>query len=144
MKVFISHAHEERRLAEAWKTLLMQITGFTIDVWYSSDRDPSGGIGYGRWRERIGHRLEEAEAILAIFTPESASRPWIFFETAFAMGLSTKKLVIPIVYYMSKEYLPSPLQDQQSYRGDEQDEVFDLCKRLHSIHIERTISQTWI
>ena len=130
MRVFISHSHEEQKLAEAWSSLFKGIAYGLIDTWYSSDQAPAGGMGPGRWREKIGRELEGAEVVLAIFTPESVNRPWIFFESAFALGLAPSKVVIPIVYYMDMAALPSPLQDLQSYYGDDRNQVIDLCKRL--------------
>jgi hypothetical protein len=140
MKVFMSHAHDEKQLAEALKTLF----GFlapTMEVWYSSDRDPSGGVGTGRWREKIGQQLKGADIVLAIFTPESANRPWIFFESGFASALDDEKKVIPIVYYMNKGALPAPLQEHQGYRGDDQDSVLELCERLVQMHTGTPINK---
>jgi hypothetical protein len=130
MKVFCSHSHDERRLAKAWKLLFERIAYGIIESWFSSDLESGGGIGPGRWRKKICRELKEAGAVLAIFTPESISRPWIFFESAYAMGLDEHKMIIPVVYYMRKNALPSPLRDQQSYQGDDRKEVIDLCRRL--------------
>src|SRR5262249_3833864 len=120
MRIFVSHSHDDRALAESWKILLGHLHP-GIDVWYSSDPDPWGGVGPGRWRERIGRELAKADMIFAVLTPESAQKPWIFWECAWAMGRSERKHVIPILYGMHPEGLPGPLQDRQSYRGDERE-----------------------
>jgi hypothetical protein len=143
MKVFISHSHDEQLLAEAWKDLFGSLAP-GIEVWYSSDRDPSGGVGTGRWREKIGQELERANVVLAIFTPESANRPWIFFECAFAMGLSEEKAVIPIIYYMLKDALPSPLQDQQTFQGDDRNGLMELSKRLIQMHAKKLVNEQFL
>ncbi|MEJ2249357.1 MAG: toll/interleukin-1 receptor domain-containing protein [Candidatus Lokiarchaeota archaeon] len=129
MKIFISHAYDEKEIAHAWKTLFEQLEP-SLNVWYSSDITPGEGIGIGRWREKISKELKEADIILSILTPESSNRPWIVFESAYAMGLSDKNLVIPIIYYMTPQSLPSPLQELQSYNGDDREKVIELCERL--------------
>ena len=52
MNIFISHAHTERELAEAWRELLTGILP-GVQVFYSSQTDPQGGIGAGRWRDVV-------------------------------------------------------------------------------------------
>jgi len=131
MKIFISHAYDEKEIAQAWKTLFEKLES-NLKVWYSSDITPGEGIGIGRWREKISKELKEAEIILSIFTPESSNRPWIVFESAYALGLSDEKVVIPITYYMTPQSLPSPLQELQSYNGDTREKIIELCKRLIS------------
>ncbi len=143
MKIFISHMYEERRLARAWKSLF-ELIAPGIDVWFSSDPTPTGGLGPGRWREKIGKQLEAADVLLALFTPESINRPWLFFESAFALGLGGDRLVIPITNFMSVERLPTPLQDQQIYLGDSRNSVMELCERLVRKHTGRDVNtQLW-
>lgn len=133
MKVFISHSHEETLLAEAWKTLL-EFVDPAMDVWYSSDPAPGGGTGIGKWREKIQSQLEDTDVVLAIFSPVSLNRPWIFFETALALGMGNEKEVVPIVYYTEAENLPLPLQDRNIYTGDKKKAVRELCSRLVKRH----------
>ncbi|MFQ5598795.1 MAG: toll/interleukin-1 receptor domain-containing protein [Nitrospiria bacterium] len=132
MKIFISHAHGERRLAAAWKTLFEDL-GASIDAWYSSDRNPGGGMASGAWREKVEQALREADMVLGLYTPESKEKPWLYFECAYAMGMEKKNAVIPIVYYMEKRELPSPLQNIQIYLGDNRDSL----KRLYGVLIDR-------
>jgi len=133
MNIFISHATDETLLAQGWRDLFEDIAP-SVNVWFSSDVVPGGGIGPGRWREKISEKLKKADVVLGIFTPESVNRPWLFFETAFAMGLDDKKVVIPLVYYMGNEALPSPLQDLQAYRGDQGEATSELIKRVIKLH----------
>ena len=130
MKIFISHTHDEQLLAKAWKTLFEDL-GTSIEAWYSSD--PSGGIGSGRWRDKVVKELQEADIVFGLFTPESKTRPWIYFECAFAMGMDEGKEIIPIIYYMSNDALPSPLQNLQIFQGEESISL----KKLYRILIEQ-------
>jgi hypothetical protein len=56
MSIFISHAHDNRELAGSWSELLTgMLTG--IEVFHSSDPNPRGGVGGGRWRDKHGQHL---------------------------------------------------------------------------------------
>ena len=85
MDVLISHAHDEGKLAGAWKELLESISAGTIRVWFSSDMHPGGGMPVGKeWRQHLYERLEKSEFVLAIQTPASAGRPWVMWECGVA------------------------------------------------------------
>ena len=130
MNVFISHAHEEQSLARAMKDLLGAIAPRTVKVWYSSDSDPMGGVGVGPWRKKLGAELRKSDLVLALCTPESAPKPWLMFECATAMSGKTSRKVIPDLYYMNEEGLPSPLADLQCYQGDVEQGVTALCAKV--------------
>ena len=140
MKIFISHAHEEQKLAEAVQNLFEYLPA-TIDAWYSSDPSPGGGVGLGRWREKVVKELEEAEVILAILTPESAIRPWIGFETAYALGMREEKDVVPIVFFTDLEILPAPLRNLSCYRGDDRDSVERMCTKMLTKHAGKSLKE---
>ena len=138
MKLFISHAHEEATLALALRSLLKN-TGTNLDAFYSSSPDTNEGITVGRWRDKIGQELRDADTVIAILTPESRNKPWIYFETAYALGhsesinvseLSESKYIIPIIYFMDKEHVASPLQDLQIYDGEDEEDLSKLYKVL--------------
>lgn len=129
MKIFISHSHTEQILADAWKTLLEDL-GTSIEAWYSSDPGAGGGIGVGKWRVKIEKELRDAEVVLAIFTPESKDKPWIYFECAYVLGMNKNKHVIPIIYYMQKNELPSPLQDMEIFMGQDLQSLIKLYRIL--------------
>ncbi|MFG1691726.1 toll/interleukin-1 receptor domain-containing protein [Gemmatimonadota bacterium] len=95
----------------------------------------------GRWREKVETELEEADVIVAILTPESARRPWIGFETAYALGMREEKDVVPIVYFTDLEILPSPLRNLNCYRGDDLDDVKTLCGKMLEKYAGRSIRE---
>ena len=80
MKIMMSHMHREKRIAEAWKDLLSVAGRGSIEIWYSSDSRPEGGIPHGNWYQILSEKLAECEALLAIITKNSANRPWILWE----------------------------------------------------------------
>jgi tetratricopeptide (TPR) repeat protein len=131
MRVLISHAHDERALAEAWKKLLTDISNGLIEPWYSSDNSATGGMPIGEeWRTQLGERITESRFILALLTPSSRDRPWILWECGVASGVDKERGIIPILYSMSAKDLANPLSTYQVYQGDAERSVMEVCTRL--------------
>ncbi len=132
LRVFISHATEEKELAQAWKQLLQKISMSTISVWLSSDTDHSGGIRPGvKWRDTIGKRILESDVVLATISPRTVNRPWILWECGMAVGAKQDdRLLIPVFYSMKADDIGDPLGEYQAYAGDDSQKVMELCQRL--------------
>ncbi|BDA70763.1 hypothetical protein CAL7716_049290 [Calothrix sp. PCC 7716] len=131
LKVLISHYHEERALAEAWKELLETTSMGAIEVWYSSDSQTAGGMTIGgEWRDNLYAKIAESDFILAIQTPMSAGRPWIMWECGVASGISKERGIIPVIYSMEEADLANPISSYQLYRGESKDKVREVCERL--------------
>jgi hypothetical protein len=129
MNIFISHASTERELAEAWRELLTGILP-GVQVFYSSQTDPQGGIGAGRWRDAILHQLRAADRTLVLLTPQSVDSPWVLFEYGYARGLGRDDMIFPVLFWIDVSDVPSPVQDLQVFRGDRPDELSDLVGRI--------------
>lgn len=130
-KVFISHSHEEKDLALAWKKLVEDVSQGAVEVWLSSDQSPGGGMALGKeWRQTIYEKMREATHVFAIFSPQSLARPWILWECGIATGVNLERLLVPIVHSMPLSDLPSPLQSYQAYDGDVRTSVVEVCERL--------------
>lgn len=70
IKIMISHAYDEKDLAEAWEDLIETISGQRIAVWFSSDLRGTGGMTPGEdWRRDLERRLIENNLLLAVQTP---------------------------------------------------------------------------
>ena len=132
MEVFISHAHENRRLAEAWQKLLRCTSNGLIDPWYSSDPRSDGGTGPGNWRQKVREHIETAGVILILITPGSNQRPWLVWEGGFASGRA--KTVIPITYFVPPRSVHSVFHADQYYNGEDEEKVLELCARIMSQH----------
>ena len=131
VKIVISHNVAEQKLAEAWQKLIQKISLNAIEVWYSSDTQSSGGMGVGKeWRADLYDRLEQCNFVLAIQTNTSAGKPWIMWECGVASGIGKDRGIIPIVYEMDRGSLPNPLNTYESYRGDDQEQVREVCEKL--------------
>jgi tetratricopeptide (TPR) repeat protein len=149
LKILISHAYDEKDLAEAWKKLLETTSSHAIEVWFSSDLQATGGVPPGEdWRRDLEHRLAESNFVLAIQTPSSASRSWIMWECGIAHGIYQRQTttrgshssaarqprqergVIPIVYAMGRGDLANPLTTYQIYEGEDKEQVHQICEFL--------------
>jgi tetratricopeptide (TPR) repeat protein len=131
LKVLVSHASEEQTLAEAWKSLISTISSRAIEVWFSSDVTPEGGMSLGhQWREYLYTKLAECDFVIAIQTPSSAGRPWIIWECGVASGVEQIRGVVPIVFSMGRGDLSNPLNTYQAYQGQNREQVKEVCARL--------------
>src|SRR5690348_15698577 len=101
LKILISHAHDEKALAEAWKTLISDSLMGAVEAWFSSDAAAGGGMELGQeWRQQLYHRLEQSHLVIAIQTPTSAGRPWVMWECGVASSIVPERGIIPIVFGM--------------------------------------------
>jgi tetratricopeptide (TPR) repeat protein len=137
LKVLISHAHSERSLAEAWKTLLETVSLGAVEPWYSSDTQPDGGMQIGEeWREQLRQRIGESDFVIALLSPQTRDRPWILWECGVANGAAQERggnrtgAIIPITHSMTAGDLANPLSSFQVYKGDERASVQEICERL--------------
>ena len=130
-RILISHAHDEKGLASAWKELIETISSGALEVWFSSDTHAAGGMMVGKeWREDLYQKLAGSNFILAIQTPFSFTRPWIMWECGVASGIEKARGIIPIVYLMGRGDLANPLSTYQVYEGEDPDQVRQVCERL--------------
>ncbi|MEO6329507.1 MAG: toll/interleukin-1 receptor domain-containing protein [Ginsengibacter sp.] len=141
MNIFISHAHEDKPLAKAWRELLNCVSNGEIDPWYSSDDRVEGGVGPGNWREEIQEKIETADVLLIIITPGSNERPWLLWESGFAAGKS--KEIIPVIFFLRNDNIHSVFETKQKYNGELENDVLQLCERIVSMATKKNIpSQT--
>ena len=119
MKIFISHIHEESKLALVLKDWIESTFAGQCVVFVSSDVDdiPAGS----KWLDQIDSALGDSKVFITMCSPNSIIRPWINFETGCAWIKQTP--VIPICYSgLSKSHLPQPLSMFQAL--DLEDEGF--------------------
>lgn len=79
--VFISHVHEDKQVADAFAVLIQDVTAGSVPTYSSSATAGDQGIKYGtEWFQWIRTRVDAADHVVAILTPNSLGRPWILFE----------------------------------------------------------------
>lgn len=137
LRVFISHAHEDKALAKAWQTLIRTLTLGQVDPWYSSDERAGKGIVSGEWREKIRQKMAESDIILVLLTPGSNERPWVVWESGYAEG--QQKEIVPVTFFMDERGMHEVFRDKQFYEGDkpnadEKQGVLKLVQNLADIH----------
>lgn len=126
-KIFLSHAHEDYRLAYHLKNLLEKISKVAnvpkVKIFFSSNLKPGGGMSPGEWRKQLDSEIENAILTIAIVTPDSNDKPWLAYESGMSIGRA--KMVTPILYFMQQDGLHSVYRNQQTYRG----EIFESIKK---------------
>ena len=85
-QVFISHAHQDRELAQRLATDL-QAGGWP--VWIAPDSIRPGE----KWVEAISRGLDESGIFVVLLTPESVASPWVMLETNAVIELELQKEV---------------------------------------------------
>lgn len=113
--LFISHATSDGEFAEAVKREIDKVFANGIDIFSTSS---PGAIQAGNdWLNDIENRLNTAQAIIAIVTPVSIERPWLWFEIG-ATWLNGRKGDCKIYPLCAQEInlseLPEPLSRLQA------------------------------
>ena len=127
MVVFVSHIHEEEKIAKVLKDWIESTFAGKIKVFVSSDsRDIRGG---DKWFSKIDTALHSSSMFLVLCSPSSLSRPWINFETGCAWIKEVK--VIPLCHSNANcETLPQPLSQFQGFNLESEMFVDDLLSCL--------------
>lgn len=128
--VFISHIHEDRRIATALEATIVEALLGGVDVFNAFDRE-SLVIG-DPWREVIIDRLKSCRALLVIATPESVASPWVNFESGGAW-LAGNRVIPCCVKGMTPASLPAPLRDLQAINLAAPDDLKNLIEYLASL-----------
>ena len=113
--LFISHATSDGEFAEAVKQEIDKVFANGINVFSTSS---PGAISAGNdWLREIEDRLNTSQAIIAIVTPVSIERPWLWFEIG-ATWLNGRKGDCKIYPLCAQEInlseLPEPLSRLQA------------------------------
>lgn len=113
--LFISHATSDGEFAEAVRQEIDKVFANGINIFSTSS---PGAIPAGNdWLNDIENRLNSAQAIIAIVTPVSIERPWLWFEIG-ATWLNGRKGDCRIYPLCAQEInlseLPEPLSRLQA------------------------------
>jgi tetratricopeptide (TPR) repeat protein len=136
MKIFISHTHADRGLADALRDLIKNLFGDSVTIAYSSDQSAGGGINLGEsWLSWIMEQVKDAKRTFVLLTPRSTSKPWVLWETGAVTGAATasgsKESVAPVIFRVDLEQIPSPMAHQQGVNGEDQEGVRRLLQSIN-------------
>lgn len=114
-KLFISHATTDGEFANAVKAEIEKVFANGISVFCTSS---PGTIAIGNdWLADIESKLSSAQAVIAIVTPVSIERPWLWFEigATWLNGRAGTCKIYPLcVAEIETNNLPSPLNRLQA------------------------------
>jgi hypothetical protein len=113
--LFISHASSDGEFATVLQSEIQKVFADGINVFCTSS---PGAIGASSdWLSKIEERLNSAQAVIAIVTPVSIERPWLWFEVG-ASWLRARKNELAIYPLCAPEIdfndLPAPLDRLQA------------------------------
>ena len=129
--IFISHAAEESKLAEAFALTIEQLASNKIKATYAADPSAKGGPEFGKsWFQWICSKVKESDAVLVLLTRASSVCPWLYFESGFAASLNSVE-IIPIGFGIESHADPrSPLH---LYQGSKVSDFTSLEDFIHKL-----------
>ena len=102
---------------------------------------------------RICDEILKSKALIVILTPNSISRPWIYFESGIAKGCPNNR-VIPLCIGISKDEVKPPLSNFQLFQLSDYDSVksfmeflfktlnIEFCEAISKEQIQNLVSET--
>lgn len=134
--MFLSHAHGDHKVAAALKQLIESCFPGHIEVKSSSAAPSDGGIDAGSdWLNWIHEQVGQSKFTAVLLTPKSVDKPWLMWEAGAVSGVSLAKenasTIIPLVYRLSMEQIPSPLRSRQAARGEDHESIKKVLETLN-------------
>ena len=91
MKVYLSHAHSDERLAERVSRILEDAG---LQVWDATREIMPGD----NWAATLGNALQESQAMVVLVTPNAMRSNWVRWEIEYALGqIRFRERLIPVV-----------------------------------------------
>jgi hypothetical protein len=113
---FLSHYNRDKVIAEIIGSTLSRISLKQISPWFSSDSSGDGGLKPGNiWFNEILAKIKQSKALVAVITPNSINRSWIYFESGIAQSLEGCE-IIPVCVGIKRDDVPAPLGMYQCYQ----------------------------
>jgi len=133
--LFLSHSHGDRELASAVKQLIENCFAGHLEVKASSAAPSEGGIAAGSdWLDWIHDQIQGSKFTAVLLTPSSVDKPWLMWEAGAVSGVSlatrAASTIIPLVYRLSMEQVPSPLRSRQAARGEDRESIKRVLETL--------------
>jgi hypothetical protein len=128
--IFISHDSRDHALAEAFSTLLHNVSMGVLKSFRSSDTKGTQGIEFGsEWFPTIKEKLLASSDVVCLLTKHSLDRPWILYEAGVAFGkLDTPVLGVAIGIPLTRANTGPFAQFQNC--GDDADALTKLIVQL--------------
>ena len=109
MKVFLSHSSNDTDDRALIQKITDELTRAGMEVWDDTREIYPGD----NWAQVTSQALEESQAMVVLFTPESVDSKWIQWDIGFALGnVAYKNRLVPVLIgdpnRFSEENLPFP------------------------------------
>ncbi|MHA8070809.1 toll/interleukin-1 receptor domain-containing protein [Aquirufa ecclesiirivi] len=129
-KFFISHYSKDRTIAELFSSALRRISLEQIDPWFSSDSTGDSGLKPGDiWFNQILAKITQSKCVVALLTPNSIDRTWVYFESGIGQALPNCE-VIPICIGIKRDSILPPLGLYQCYQLNDYRSVVEFFSKL--------------
>lgn len=127
MKVFISHAYSDSKLAQRVAAVLQE-AGF--QVWDDTQILPGDN-----WGTKLAEALQESDAMVVLLTPDSIHSPNISYEVGYALGKKDYRgRLIPVITAPPEKFtngdIPWVLRKFQMIYLSDQDKDEEGLKRI--------------
>lgn len=127
-RIFISHYSGDRKIAEILSNIISRVTLGQINAWFSSDEDE--GLQPGDMCfDKILKKLTESDALIAVITPNSVNKPWLYYESGMAQGLEGCE-IIPVYVNFNIDDMKPPLSLYQSYQLSDYSSFREFVSKL--------------
>jgi hypothetical protein len=127
-RFFISHYSQDKEIADLFSEALKRITLEQISTWHSTESS-NNGLMPGIWFNQILSKISESQAVIALLTPNSINRPWVYFESGMGQALQNCE-VIPICFKIKKHDILPPLGLYQCFQLDEISSTEDFFTKI--------------
>lgn len=132
IKVFLTHTGDDKDIIKYFADKITSITLGQIKFWYCTDTKIQGGFSVGdTWYHRILSEINQSDVVIAIVTPNSKLKPWLYFESGY--GIAKNKTFFPVCLGMKKDELDSTLREFQSYQLTSYSDVVKLIGELFKL-----------
>lgn len=129
-RFFISHYSGDKHIAELFSNTLRRVSLEQIQPWFSSDSDSGRGLQPGDiWFSKILKQISESKAVVALLTPNSINKPWLFFECGIGQAIDNCE-VISICIGLNREDVLPPLGLYQCYQLSDYRSVIEFFSKL--------------
>lgn len=126
-RVFISHRHDDARIAHVLRQFLRRATAGAVEVFQSSYDGNGPEIGKILSQE-LGRELAESELVLLIYTV--ADENWSYCMWECGVAFDPRMNDTRIVVLQCGQAIPAPLNDRVRVRLDQEESIRRFVKRL--------------
>ncbi len=138
-RVFISHAVTDAQFAKELAQLIQEADA-SCHVFVASR--PGDILPGQEWPEAVQRELRDADVYLALLTPSSITRPWVWFEIG-AAWMSDKLLVPVVAGGLQIVEVPSPVNLRQLYLLQDETHMHVIGRAL-GLQIEPIVVQAFV